>query len=445
MSLPPIHPSQVAENRENRGRKLTLQGASLDEETESFMTAERVPKVLWRRRVGTIHRSRRPRLMIRDIDDDGDLEVLVGLQKLHVLNELGSCEWAFGVRGDLEAIAVGHAHSGSRLITVGTSRVFDVIVSSAGAISVLQCEGLVYFLTPQGVLLLETSLLGGMITIATLLDCDSDGQDELCAGIKGIGPRTSGKVVLISQEGAVNWRHAIESPVSALLAHGFGNGKPRIFAGTERGELLALSSAGRLIWQRQVGNDQVMCIRVASSSKHEDCLVVGVRDGTSAVFSLAGSLRWKHVGSLPVVDLCCVDVNGDAEDEVIVGYLDAIHCMGLHGAPMWKVPVGGRLTSLDLLSMQHQSDAQLLACADSTGLILSAATGLVVCDLQLGGYGLVCRALRSRKTPGWVVCVARPAKNLLWRLLGYQDIELVLAAIPQQDSEAVNSSVPTVL
>jgi len=155
--------------------------------------------------------------------------------------------------------------------------------------------------------------------------------------------------MLLDQNGHVDWKHAAKGPISALWAHNSGNGRPCIFTGTEYGEVIAFLTTGQLIWRQQVSDKRVMRIRVASSG-HEDCVVIAISDGTVAVYSLEGSSEWKQADKSSLADMCCMDINGDGEDEIIVGTLLIFTATAVRERTIWTTSLGSRLASFDCLA-----------------------------------------------------------------------------------------------
>ena len=263
-----------------------------------------------------------------DINNDGKLEIVVGSEdsQVYCLNWNGTLLWSYATNWTVfSSPAIGDVNDDGKT---------EVVICSWGT----DGYGHIYCLLGENGTLLWNYTTGGYISSSPVLgDVDNDGKLEIV-----VGSDDTYVYCLSGENGALKWRYKTYDWVSSspVLGDVDNDGNMEVVIGSGDTYIYCLNWNGTLKWKYKTGsfvasspalgdidNDGKLDIVFGSADHHVYCL-----------FGENGTLKWiyeagDHVSSSPVL----ADVDNDGRVEVLVGSNDYnIYCLSWNGTLLWN-------------------------------------------------------------------------------------------------------------
>jgi len=378
---------------------------------------------------------------IADLDNDGELEVVVGSDdyKIYCLSSNGEVEWSYKTDlyvksspaiadldndGELEVVVSSMDGKAYCLSSKGevkwSHKIGEAYVRSSPAIADLDNDGElevvitsdereVYCLSPSGKVEWSYYTGGYMWPSPAIADLDKDGELEVVAGSDG------GGIYCLSSNGELEWKLYLGGMVtsSPAIADLDKDGELEVVVGSWDKAIYCLNSNGKIVWKYTTG-DRVLLSSAAIADLDNDGeleVVVGSSDQRVYCLSSSGSLEWSYktddmVFSSPAI----ADLDNDGELEVVVGSHDCkVYCLSSSGSLEWSYKTDGRIVSspaiADLdndgeLEVVVSSDGGSIYCFDTSSLYLPTFLPFFLL-VPVGGGLIILIVRRKRPKVSW--------------------------------------------
>lgn len=307
--------------------------------------------------------------MVVDLNGDGDDEILTAAyENIIVVDGNGKELWRFDSRGRYSTCpAILERENQSPLIYAADNKGMFTCLDGAGTV-VWQIDCAPVFCAAPAI-----------------ADLDSDGKFEVIQGDK--------KGIVSAYDaltGALKWQQPLEGDCSSPAVGDLdGDGKPEIVIATGAGKVVALSPAGKPIWEFDVGcpspdwatNSPVMF----KNSQGRVCVVAGSQAGQFFCLDAGGEVLWKRTtrGAIAsTISVADFDVDGHA-DVFVVTQLGVLYRFDENGRVLWDIDTQGRsLASGAIVDIDGDDALEYALCTQRGNLLVFSNAGEVVFNHQ---------------------------------------------------------------
>ncbi|RCV64773.1 Outer membrane protein assembly factor BamB, contains PQQ-like beta-propeller repeat [Methanophagales archaeon] len=291
---------------------------------------------------------------IADIDNDGELEVLVASDQLYVLNKSGG-----------KKLAVGQ-----NIVSVETG---DLVENGIKDIITAEYGGNICAYTGIGLELWNLTLTTDYPKVITAFDLNNDGTDEVLVASREC------KFYLISGDGSIWWSYPIgvwsdtNSMAGAVIADINNDNVLDIVVGGRASKITALCGAnGIVIWDFMVPGwvGGILNAGDLNGDGYDDVVVGSWDTDVYAISGTTGKLLWEFVtpghGHAPASVGILGDINSDGTQDIAVGLDDVYALDGTTGHQIWTSTDSFR--GIDkLVTTDLNADGNLDLCIGTNG------------------------------------------------------------------------------
>ncbi len=307
--------------------------------------------------------------MVTDLNGDGDDEILTAAyENIIVVDGTGKELWRFDSRGRYSTCpAILERENKSPLIYAADNTGMFTCLDGAGKVVwQIDCDP-VFCASPA------------------IADLDNDGKFEVIQGDK------KGNVSAYNAlTGARKWQQLVGIDCSAPAVGDLnGDGEPEIVIATGTGKVVALASAGKILWEFNVGvpsQDWATCSPVIfKNSTGQVCVVAGSQEGQFFCLDARGRIIWKRrtrgaiASTISVADF---DVDGCA-DVFVVTQLGVLYRFDENGRVLWDIDTQCRsLAAGAIFDGDGDGALEYALCTQQGNLLVFSNAGEVVFNHQ---------------------------------------------------------------
>ncbi|TMC23285.1 MAG: hypothetical protein E6J34_03250 [Chloroflexi bacterium] len=248
-------------------------------------------------------------LQVADVDQDGTVEVVVGVVDGHAyaLSDNGQKQkWKYDFGDWIESICTIDPDTMDDVAEIVFCTRDNKIHVYAGDFSPVVSP----ITTPQG------------IQIVRAYDLDNDGEEEIIAGA------LDDKVYVYKRNGDQLWSYRTLDRVKSLFIKDIdGDGRVEVLVGSEDRYIHVLDNTGRLKW-RYYTPHRVLDIDAVDFDKDGKLEVfVGVGNSILYVLNYEGDLIWQFKANDRIRVVRIADIDGDGTTELVIGTEDRLYVL----------------------------------------------------------------------------------------------------------------------
>ena len=187
----------------------------------------------------------------------------------------------------------------------------------------------------------------------------------------------AGLLSLINERGDLIWQEDLLAPASQLLTTDLNDsGQSEIVIGTTTGEVIAFDQGGTELWRWQ---SEYAIEALEPSRLDNTALILVGSDGQIAALSSAGSITWQYqLGDNVIKAIDSGDVDGDGQAEIFIGSADgAIFILDENGRIRGETDLETTFTGLQLENIDGESPQPELVVWAGPSIILFDAAAVI--------------------------------------------------------------------
>lgn len=343
----------------------------------------------------------------------GQTQILIGSKKLYAFNLLGELLWEFETKGNVKEICNFANCDLSDQLVIFAGRVSETLLSGGEILLFTKFSSHAYYFAggqkPRNEICFEEEL-----TALGISKSLNDEIDFVCIASCNPTNRSKGILQLYSTAGSRLWKCSLSSCITKLNFLYQDDRQVTWLTGSKQGTLASFNSSGRINWEQQVSNDEIVSIKTTHSSSASTRIAVGGKAGDISLVAVNGKTLWRQNEKSVLLDLACMDVNEDGEDEILAVFTNHICCYKQSGEIFWRIEFNERIWSFDHCP---SLDQEIIVCAGDQVQIINVSDGSLNWNTTLNGRGVACCTWSSNGQTWWAVCIQADQSN--WKILDW--------------------------